>query len=309
MFSQTRRARLSSYLKSFTSILTLASLLVVAAWLYSRRQELEALPWSTQWFVVLLLIGMYGVSLVLEFIVWHTFMLSIASIGWLKDLQLYAYSNLSRRLPSGLGYLFVRTVQYGAERVNSASVVVFSVLELVLLIVTGVLLSAITLSLSIDVSLVIFLSLLSVSVVIVLHPQRFFTRVLKAVGLYGVMGTQLRDIPTRKIVAYAVLYCIAWLNGGLMLYITTSTLTSEATVGILSAIGYWTVSASVGLLGSLVPIGQVSRDITLSILLQRHMPLYNAIAVALIFRVVITVGDVLWSLFLYALSRLAQRKY
>ena len=309
MFSQTRRARLSSYLKSFTSILTLASLLVVVAWLYSRRQELEAVPWSTQWFVILLLIGMYGVSLVLEFIVWHTFMLSIASIGWLKDLQLYAYSNLSRRLPSGLGYLFVRTVQYGAERVNSASVVVFSVLELVLLVVTGVLLSVITLSPSIDVSLVIFLSLLSVSVVMVLHPRKYFTRVLKAVGLHRVMGTQLRDVPTRKIVTYAVLYCIAWLNGGLMLYITTSTLINEAGVGVLSAIGYWTISASVGLLGSLVPIGQVSRDITLSILLQKHMPLSNAIAVALIFRVAITVGDVLWSLFLYALSRLAQRKY
>ena len=88
----------SRLMRLASSALTLLSLMLVGGWLYTRRQELATIQWSAQWRVLLLLVGMYGLSLMVNFVVWHSCLRSIMTIPWFRDLENYAYSNLSRPL-------------------------------------------------------------------------------------------------------------------------------------------------------------------------------------------------------------------
>jgi hypothetical protein len=302
MFSKTRRVSTSSsLLRLISSALTLASLLLVGFWLYTRREDLATIRWAAQWKVFLLLIGMYGLSLVLNFVVWHSCTRSVVDIAWSRDLGLYAYSNLSRRLPSGLGYLFVRAVRYRVEHLEPPVVLYFSAQELLLQVVTGISLAWVV---SFPVATpnwvtYILASLLLVPIVFVIRPSAL-SGLLRKFGrdrlpLFGRMSRWL-------VLGWLIAYVLAWLNGGLMLYILLANTIGAGIITLSQAVGLWSFTASLGLLGSLVPLGQFARDASLSLLLQVYMPLPVAAAVTIAFRFILTVGDVIWSLILWKIG-------
>jgi hypothetical protein len=302
MFSKTRRVSTSSsLLRLISSALTLASLLLVGFWLYMRREELTTIRWAAQWKVFLLLIGMYGLSLVLNFIVWHSCTRSVVDIAWSRDLGLYAYSNLSRRLPSGLGYLFVRAVRYRVEHLEPPVVLYFSVQELLLQVITGISLAWVV-SFPVatpDWVAYILASLLLVPIVFVIRPS-----ILS--GLLRKFGRSRLPLPGRMprwlVLGWMVAYALAWLNGGLMLHMLLANTVGAGIITLSQAVGLWSFTASLGLLGSLVPLGQFARDASLSLLLQVYMPLPVAAAVTIAFRFILTVGDVIWSLILWRIG-------
>ena len=297
-----RLARLAS------SALTLISLVLVVVWLYTRRSELAAIHWSAQWKIVLLLVGMYGFSLILNFVVWHSCTHSVRPIAWSRDLRLYAYSNLSRRLPSGLGYFFVRTVRYQAEDLDPSVVLYLSAQELVLQTVTGAVL-AILFSLSAATTnwiTLVLATLCLVPAVFVVRPQ----------ALNGLLRRVARNrsfqpiqVSRRLIIGWLIAYVLTWVNGGLMLHILVSRVARVGAVGFVRTMGLWTSAGSMGLLGTLVPLGQFARDAVLSLTLQSYMPLSVAAACALVFRLVLTVGDVVWSLILGGIGLITHKKY
>ena len=139
MISRIRAFLVSPVASTVSRILTGLSLLAVGAWLFWQREALAAIQWGPQWRVLLGLVGMYGLSLILNFVAWHSCLRLFKPIPWLRDLEMYAYANLSRRLPSGLGYLFVRAVRYRVEGIDSRIVLYLSTQELVMQVVTGVL--------------------------------------------------------------------------------------------------------------------------------------------------------------------------
>jgi hypothetical protein len=310
MRSRAKRALRPSWLMRLaSSALTLASLLLVGGWLYTRRQELAAIQWSAQWRVFLLLVGMYGLSLMVNFIVWHSCLRSIMAITWSKDLELYAYSNLSRRLPSGLGYLFVRAVRYRTEDLGPAMVLYFSAQELLLQVITGVLVAFLVSSSTVTINWVTGALAISLAIPIV-----FVLRPSVLSGLLDKLSRNSSPLPVqisrRSVLGWLVAYTLTWLNGGLMLHILLVNMVGTSVVPLRQTLGSWSFAASLGLLGSLVPLGQFARDAALSLLLQSYMPLSIAAAVALAFRLILTIGDIVWSLILWGIGRaITQKKY
>ena len=301
MFSKTGRvSTFSSLLRLISSALTLASLLLVGFWLYTRREELATIRWAAQWKVFLLLIGMYGLSLVLNFVVWHSCTRSVVDIAWSRDLGLYAYSNLSRRLPSGLGYLFVRAVRYRVEHLEPPVVLYFSAQELLLQVVTGVSLAWVV---SFPVATPNWVTYILASLLLI--PIAFVIRPSVLSGLLGKFGRGRLPVPGMPrwlVLGWLFAYVLAWLNGGLMLHILLVNTVGTGVITLRQTVGLWSFTASLGLLGSLVPLGQFARDASLSLLLQGYMPLPVAAAVTIAFRFILTVGDVIWSLILWKIG-------
>ncbi len=302
------KRRFPTLLRRFASILTLLSLLVVGAWLYSVRHDLATIQWRTVWPVFVLLIGMYGLSFLLSFAVWHSYIRSAASISWLRDLQLYAYSNISRRLPSGLGYVVARSAQYSAEGSDVRVVLYYSAQEFLLQISSGL---AITLAAAMVSRTVVqgpYIAILILSVSVALFARSsVITRLLQNNGGNHVVATKTKVSPADlgRLIAYG----LAWLNGGVMLYILLLGLDQAGPIGIWQAIGLWTLSGTLGLIAGVVPLGQFARDAALSILLGQYIALPAAIIVALAFRLVLTVGDLGWSLVLTGIAYITRKKY
>jgi hypothetical protein len=310
MPSRARRAlHPSRLMRLASSALTLLSLTLVGGWLYTRRHELATIQWSAQWRVLLLLVGMYGLSLMANFVVWHSCLRSIMAIPWSRDLQNYAYSNLSRRLPSGLGYFFVRAVRYRMENLDPAIVLYFSAQELLLQVVTGVLLALLFSYSVVTINWVMgaLAIMLVVPTVFVLRPS-ILSSILHRVSR---SSTPLPARVSRRLVlGWVIAYALTWLNGGLMLYILLSNMVGVGVISLRQTLGAWSFAGSLGLLGSLVPLGQFARDAALSLLMQSYMPLSIAAAAALVFRFVLTIGDVVWSLVLWGIGRqITHKKY
>jgi hypothetical protein len=94
-----------------------------------------------------------------------------------------------------------------------------------------------------------------------------------------------------------------------MLFILLLRLGEAGSIGVWQAIGLWTLSGTVGLVAGVVPMGQFARDAALSILLGQYVALPAAILVALAFRLVLTVGDLGWSLVLTGIAYITRKKY
>jgi hypothetical protein len=272
------------------------------------RHDLATIQWRTVWPVFVLLIGMYGLSFLLSFAVWHSYIRSAASISWLRDLQLYAYSNISRRLPSGLGYVVARSAQYSAEGSDVRVVLYYSAQEFLLQISSGL---AITLAAAMVSRTVVqgpYIAILILSVSVALFARSsVITRLLQNNGGNHVVATKTKVSPADlgRLIAYG----LAWLNGGVMLYILLLGLDQAGPIGIWQAIGLWTLSGTLGLIAGVVPLGQFARDAALSILLGQYIALPAAIIVALAFRLVLTVGDLGWSLVLTGIAYITRKKY
>jgi hypothetical protein len=251
---------------------------------------------------------MYGVSFVLEFIVWHSFMRSTTTIPWLKDLQLYAFSNLSRRLPSGLGYLFVRAVQYREEGINSALVLYFSAQEFVLLVTIGATVALASFSTVIDLGTGILAILILILIMFATRPL-ILADLLQRVTRGKIELAVPRHASERLVMSWIGIYLVAWINGGVMLHLLLSSLTGVSDLGLRRTIGYWAFSATLGLVGGMLPAGQLARDASLSVILENHLSLPVSILVALAFRFIITIGDVVWSLLLFGFSSFTRKRY
>jgi glycosyltransferase 2 family protein len=307
MFTISKR-HLPTLLRRSASILTLLSLLVLGIWLYSMRRDLATIQWGTLWPVFALLIAMYGLSFLLGFMVWHSYIRGTAPIPWLRDLQLYAHSNISRRLPSGLGYLVARLAQYSAEGSDVRIVLYFSAQELLIQISSGLAITLIAALLSGSVVQGSYVAILIFSVSIALFARSpIVTKLLQNSG-------RSHEVAAKTTVSRAdwwrfSAYGLAWLNGGVMLYILLLGLDEAGSIGIWQAIGLWTLSGTVGLVTGLVPLGQFARDATLSILLGQYVALPTAILIALAFRLALTMGDLGWSLVLTGIAYLTQKKY
>jgi len=299
-------------MRKATTILTGISLLAVVGWLYTRRQELVGIQWGEQWRLLFVLVVMYGFSAIVNFVVWHMRVIKITRINWQRDLYLYAYSSLSRRLPSGLGYFIVRAVRYPTEGLNVSTVMTLSVYELVFQVMSGIGIAAgIALLMSGHVQSIHVLLIISAGVLFLVLARTSFASVFsrlicdhKPCLLHAALHATLNY----RVWFWYMLYSLSWINGGLMLYVLLTGVSGINSISFWSVLGLWTLSGSLGLIGGVLPIGQFARDTTLSVLLLPYMPLSAAILAALIFRLVLTIGDVLWSLALMGASSLIAHK-
>lgn len=290
--------------RTISLFLTIASVLFLGIWFYQRRADLLAVQWASLWSVLVLLVAMYGLSLVLNFVVWHSYLSTLKRIPWTRDLYLYAYSNLSRRLPSSLTFFLVRMVHYGDAGIEPEAVWWFSGQELFFQIATGVLVALVTSFSTISTSVILWFILVLALVPLVLAVYPVVLARLKRAS-----ASAPSRLPLGTVLGWMLAYLLSWINGGLMLYILVSRIVGPEVVGLRLTLGMWSFSGALGLLGSLIPLGQYVREASLLLLLQPYVPLPLATASAVVFRLVLMIGDVVWSLILLVLGRLLQKDY
>jgi hypothetical protein len=106
----------------------------------------------------------------------------------------------------------------------------------------------------------------------------------------------------RDVLSLLGLSALAWIGGGLVLYVLANAVMPVPPTYIPALIGAWAASGAVSLSAGLLVSGMGLREVTLTVLLGSLVPLPVAVAISVLFRVLLMLGEFVWALVFAALT-------
>jgi hypothetical protein len=273
--------------------LSLAILFPLFVSLYRERELL--LIWLAQIRVEVYLasFALYSVALGFAILAWAG-MIDVLGrpIPARRHVRIFCLTHLARRIPGVLWHVVGRVVWYEQEGVAKSVVSLVSVLEQVLIILSGLVAYLLTLPAALSsapVSPLVWLAALAGGTVLV-HPY-FIRAVMRRLGHQE--GAALRY---RHVAAWLGEYVLGWVAGGLILVIVVGALRPVSAVEALGLVGAWSLSGAVASLAVFSPSGLGIREVSLVLLLGPLLPLPQAAFVAVFLRVLLTAFELVWAL-------------
>jgi uncharacterized membrane protein YbhN (UPF0104 family) len=276
-----------------------ASILLLGYGLYDNWSELSTYEWHINYSYLAVLVFMYPVSLIVLIMVWHSIMGRMGvTLSLSQDLQMYCYSNLARRLPgAALWHVGGRVYLYGREGVSRSISALGTFLELALHSLAGVLVFLALRPFYPHHDILrndLFLVLIIPVTIVVADPTLLNAKVAWLLRRFSSSETASIALTRRGLLTWIALYSFSWVCAGFVLYLLVEAVYPASTVNFATITG---IGAGVGALSSVasfVPIG-LGREITISLLLSRHIPLSVAIVVSLLFRLLSILAEMFWA--------------
>ncbi len=284
---------------------TAAILLFFGYGLYRDWEELSAYQWSINYPYLALSLLLYGLIFFLNIWVWSSIAARLCQVAsFARNLRAYCQANLAARLPGPLWHIGARVYLYQKEGVARSFALVGTSLELALKIASGVFISLLTLPFYIGETPLLpryrTPALIGLSLLVVVSP------LLLKRGVAFLMARLAGDetaLTLRDTLLWSAEYSLSWLLGGLMLYWVANVVYPLPLTYAPAVIHTAAISVTLAIVASLLPGGLLVRDVSISLLFSRFIPLSMAIVISLLFRLLVTVADVIYSLASLALCR------
>jgi hypothetical protein len=236
---------------------------------------------------------------------WHTIM---GRVGGCQDIRtnvrLYSLSCLPRRIPGSIWYIASRLVLYRERQVSYGTTLAATAIETVLLVLSGLIIYVLSLLLTpaqLNPRLRGAAAVALVLAVGVVAWAPILNRGLRwLLGRLGIAGTV--DLRPRHVLRILGVFGLAWVGGGLVLYILVSGVTALLAGQLPLLIGVWGAAGAISLVAGLLVQGMGLREVTLAVLLSGYVPLPVAVVISILFRLVLTVGELMWALIFAGLA-------
>jgi glycosyltransferase 2 family protein len=292
--------------RRFRAGLSLAVLFLVLLFLvwavYTNWGELGQYEWTADWRFVLLAILFLGAPTSIGIIGWHRVM---SHLGAMSDLRvngrIFCYSSLPKRIPGVVWYIAGRMQLYKEVGVARRVTMLGTALETLLLIATGLLVYFASLLFPGSASSTWQLpptiaALLLAPLVVALSPP-VFNRV------FGYLMRRLRyngaiSLTYGAIIELVLIYVLAWIVGGIDLYLLANAVYPVPIRLLPAVIGAWAAAGAVSFVASYLVQGMGITEATLAVLLSGFLPLPASIVISILFRILLTVFEVVWVLLL-----------
>ena len=267
---------------------TLLAFVYLAALIIVSRENIQEVQWQRYWLPFVLSIIIYLASLLIQFTVWSRLVSFHHRTSW-RDLAIYFRVLLMRRLPGGVWHWVDRTAMYtGTTSVPAKVVMLANFLEWTLLL------------------------LLAGAYASLGWPNWApWLRLSLAIGLVSIaiyLGYVWQPAERNKLLRiiealfWLVLYTLAWMAGGLILYLfvhTTQLGMDLASSGYqmlsyLRSVWAWSIAGGSSQLMVFIPAGLGIREITLTWLLSPYLPVPSILLVAIVIRLTYALADVVW---------------
>lgn len=286
--------------KPIAFVLLLLVILTIVWSFYREWDAIGSFPWKIQLVYLLLAVSAYSLQLLLMFITWHRMVQSMTLVSNINlDAGVYFISAAARRIPTPVWYLGSRFTLYPPDSVPSSVVMLCSALELALLGLAG------------TISLVIFVPFYSG-----LHWE--YTMIIIIAGLiivgtcigYPAFVVQLINILLgwlkKKKIDYKISrsHLIEWTRNYIGVYILHALALYGTILGVIDIhmgindimiIG--TIYMILAYVSMFLTAGFGLKELATGLLFTRWMPFSIGIVITLLFRVLMTLVEILFVIF------------
>ena len=217
------------------------------------------------------------------------------SLPFLKGLKIIFYSQLGKYLPGKIWTFAGRMYLCQKIGIPNRKSFLSMVLEMGLMIISGILIFVISLLFSsrfrMDINPFLLVTV-AVLILIIIHPKillriiNFFLRLIKKEQV----RIELNFSQICMIMAY---YCIIWFCFGIAFYFLINSVTFITPSKIPIITGSFAISSTIGVMALFAPAGLGVREGILSLLLSNFFPLSLAILLSFLCRIWVSVGELL----------------
>lgn len=271
------------------------ALIVVGNTIYRNWSEFQAFSWRPNLLPLVGAGGALAAAFGLNVATWHLISRAFGSrVGFWKDLEIYSFSTVVRRLPGVVWQLAGRTYLYRQAQTTLAVPVWGTLWEVVAQLSSGVLLTALMLVFSRQLrvefpgGLWVLLLLIPIGW-IALRPQD----VVYVMKRIAPKMTGEPSLTRDRVRVWIGLCTLSWILGGVILYFLICALDTQAWTLLPVCVGLVAASGVVAILAIPIPGGLGLREISLVLLLELYVQSPVAVAAAILLRLWLLLGEAL----------------
>lgn len=247
---------------------------------------------------ILLSILLYPIGMIPTAIAWHYTIKSLdVNLPFLTNLRIYLLTLFPRHIPGFVFFLGSRTLLYDEIGISKVKIISATFLESILLAITGLVITLMFPVLGIQYGQINNIGLYIIAVISVVIIGVYLVRKISKNQNVEVLNS-IKKINFSKLFIAACWMMIAWCGGGILLFILAKSLVVE-TKNLLLLIVMWGLSGSIGIIVGFGIQGLGIREITLGSLLSLIFPPVISFSLAIGFRLVLIIGEVLWTSVFY----------
>jgi uncharacterized membrane protein YbhN (UPF0104 family) len=286
-----------------TLILTLA----ILTFLLYREQDLL---WQIQWRVDPWLISgaflAYVSGLLMVVFVWADLMRSFGStLPAATHIEYFCLSHLAKRLPGTVWYLAGRTYLYKQNSESLRRVTFASSVELLITFLSGMLTSLLFFGYSLtELTRLPWWGWIALTALglLLLHPHSLH---------YWSQRFNISDLPTLhfgRLLLWVALYSLAWMVGGLILWMVCNLVIAVPLSALPYLIGCWSLIGTLAFLVFFLPSNLGFSEVGLSLLLATIVPSALAVVIAIVNRIIVLIYEIVGIAVVVGIIRLARNQ-
>jgi hypothetical protein len=220
-------------------------------------------------------------------IAWSGIMNAVGTkIGFHQHFYYFTISNVTRRLPGTIWYLFSRAYFYVAFGIPIKTITLASGFEIISTILSGVVISLLHItSLSWRMNYII-LGIVILSSVFVIY-NKYILRIIGKITEGNSEGVSLK-----KMLLWIAIYALIWIIGGINLFTISLSITEISPTQMPYVIACWAFSGIFVTIFVFLPSTFGILEISLGYLLSAIMPLSVALIVVLLTRITLTLYEI-----------------
>lgn len=235
----------------------------------------------------------YALDLALAITGWVLIVGGLSGVwGWLAHVRIYCINAVTRRLPGSMWYLLGRVVMYEQLGIPRSVTLIASGIEYVVTLLGGLLVAIITWPIALNGAQLNPLWLIGGLLLggAILNPPMIRMLIKRFAPQAHALNLRYRHL-----LGWTLFYTLVWCGGGLILFVLADAIHPLAFGTLPAMIGIWAASALLPQLLAFLPFGLGVQELTLSALLSPFVGGTEAIVIALLMRVVLTISEVLWA--------------
>jgi len=272
-------------------------ILVLGLVVYRNWEVLASFQWQVQW-------GRLGISSIFHFLAlnslflaWHLMISQLAGQrDWALNFRVYSLSTVARRIPLPIWYLGSRLYYYQKEKVPLTIILNASTLEASLIILSGAICYVLLLPWythipklpwwGFVVAIGVLIGSFAVRPSLLVDITNLVLRVMKR-SIIPVTISQ------KQLLTWGLTYLATWFLDGVGLYYMVAALI-KSPPEVMNVIGVSTLSAFVAIISLILPGGLGLKELTMGALLSYWVPLPVGVVISLLYRVLLTLLEIIW---------------
>jgi hypothetical protein len=281
------------WIRWITRLAVLASFVLIGWFLCQHTTELRSVHWRNLLWPIMLGLLLYCLALSLQGSVWITLWSFLTGVPWgWKDVRAYFVTHLMRRIPGAPWYIAGRALlYYGRSPEAARAAFIVSLIEWGGLILTGLVWMV---GRYWGLPGIMFYGALLTTVVPIMRRWAWLRR-----------WVPLQRLPLCSLYLALLSYTAQWTLAALMLHEFLHTITPIHTPNLLQTGVIWALSGIISSLAVFAPAGLGIRELSLVTLLEPYIGFGHAALIALLMRLIFTMGDMLWGLLAALIAFLA----